>query len=166
MYKTQKKEQFSIAFIKAIAAPLGFNPARFEIDDDSVDIVFTSKGYIGKKKRNPQINIQMKCTKMLQSGDGYLHYNLPLKNYDDLRGYDQANPSYLVVVCVPDNEDEWVTCNSNDITLKYSGYWISLRDFPETKNDSTVNIKIPITQKLNKESLQFLMDKASEGIML
>ena len=38
LYSTQQKEQFSIAFVRAIAAVSGYNITRCEVDDDSVDL--------------------------------------------------------------------------------------------------------------------------------
>jgi hypothetical protein len=58
MYKTSKQEQFSIAYARAIAAPLGFNPGKFDVDDDSVDISFTAQYDIKAKIRSPEINIR------------------------------------------------------------------------------------------------------------
>lgn len=60
MFKTSKQEQFSIAYIRALAAPLGFNPGKFEVDNDSVDISFAAQYGINSKIRTPEINIQLK----------------------------------------------------------------------------------------------------------
>ena len=38
MYKTNKQEEFSRAYICAIASHLGFNPGKFDVDNDSIDI--------------------------------------------------------------------------------------------------------------------------------
>jgi hypothetical protein len=166
MFKTLKKEQFSIAYIKALAAPLGFNPGRFDVDNDSVDISFTAQYDISSKIRSPEINIQLKCTQLTFSKDNLLHYPLPIKNYNDLRGSNLSNPRYLVVLCIPSNENDWLSVNESEMILRYSAYWFSLRSAPETKNTETVTIEIPKNQLLNRETFKMLMDKASEGIGL
>ncbi|MDR2410734.1 MAG: DUF4365 domain-containing protein [Bacteroidales bacterium] len=166
MFKTSKQEQFSIAYIKALAAPLGFNPGKFDVDNDSVDISFTAQYDINSKIRSPEINIQLKCTQLTFSEDNLLHYPLPIKNYTDLQGSNLSNPRYLVVLCVPSDENDWLSIDESEMILRYSAYWFSLRYEPETKNTKTVTIKIPKNQLLNKESFKMLMDKASEGIGL
>jgi hypothetical protein len=166
MFVTSKKEQFSIAYIRALAAPLGFNPGKFDVDDDSVDISFTAQYGINSKIRSPEINMQLKCTQLMFSKDNFLHYPLPIKNYNDLRGSNLSNPRYLVVLCIPPNEEDWLKVNESEMILRYLAYWFSLRYEPETKNAESVTIKIPKIQLLNKESFKMLMDKASNGIGL
>jgi len=166
MHKTFKKEEFSRAFVHALVAPLGFNLGKFEIDDDSVDVAIKAKYDISAKRRNPHLDVQLKCTKSSFQKDGYLHFPLKMKNYNDLRGENRANPSYLIVVCVPENDDEWIEVRSEEMLLKYSAYWYSLKDAPLAKNKSSIIIKIPKQQKLNLDSFKMLMDKASECIAL
>lgn len=161
-----KQEQFSIAYVKAIAAPLGFNPGKFEVDNDSVDILFAAKYEPTNKIRNPQINLQLKCTKKLPSDDGFLHYPLPLKNYEDLIGLNQANPSYLVVVCIPENEDDWIDVKDEELLLRYKAFWYSLKNLPPVDNDESVTVRIPISNRFTKKSFKILMDNASNGITL
>lgn len=163
MYITQKKEQFSIAYISALAATLGFNPGTFNVDDDSVDISFKSKGYNGKVRRNPQIDIQLKCTKEKINKHGSLSFPLPVKNYNDLRDEYQNNPTYLIVLIVPENENNWIETRDNDMLLRNKAYWFSLRGMPETDNETTVTIHIPVSNELNVYSFKMLMDYASEG---
>jgi hypothetical protein len=72
----------------------------------------------------------------------------------------------LVVVCVPEIENDWVEIKQDEMLLRYSAYWYSLRDAPDTDNKSSITIKIPKTQKIDKNTFKMLMDKASEGIAL
>lgn len=95
-----------------------------------------------------------------------MHYPLPIKNYNDLRGSNLSNPRYLVVLCIPPDENGWLSVNESEMILRYSAYWFSLRYKPETENTETVTIEIPRNQLLNRESFRMLMDKASEGIGL
>jgi len=161
-----KQEQFSIAYVKAIAAPLGFNPGKFEVDNDSVDILFSAKYAQTQTIRNPQINLQLKCTKKAASEDGYLHYPLPVKNYEDLIGTNQANPSYLVVVCIPENEEDWIEIKEEELSMRYKAFWYSLKGLQTVNNKESVAIRIPISNRFTKDSFKNLMDSASNGIAL
>ena len=166
MHKTNKQEEFSRAYVYALSAPLGFNMGDFRVDDDSVDVIFKAKYGIQSKIRCPQIVFQLKCTKNTFNKDGHLHFPLKIKNYNDLRGNIQVCPIYLVVLCVPDNEGEWVEVNPEEMLLRYSAYWFSLRDAPAVKNQKNVTVKIPKRQKLDKISFKMLMDKMSDGTPL
>lgn len=166
MYETHKKEEFSRAYICALAAPLGFNRGNFDVDDDSVDIVFKAKYGITSKIHNPHINFQLKCTEITFKDDGYLYFPLKIKNYNDLRGTNQAHPIYLVVLCVPEDEKDWVEVKPEELILRYSAYWISLKNEPSVNNKKSVTIKISKQQKFDKDSFKMLMDKASEGISI
>ena len=169
MFKTNKKEQFSKAYVCALAAQLGFNYAEQKVDDESIDIEF-----IGKYSQtdpavkiwNPRLEVQLKCTKNGPQADNFLHFSLPIKNYNDLRAGRRSSPAYLIVLHVPDNEDDWNIENTADITLKYNAYWFSLKDYPDTDNKTNVTVKIPVTNRLTKDSFKNLMDNSSKGIAL
>lgn len=157
----KQKEQFNIAYVNAIAAQVGVNPSKPEVDDDSIDIQLTGKGFQGKI-RNPQIQLQLKCSSQeLLSGD-VVKFRLSRKNYNDLRGDDLVCPRYLVVLLVPKNEHDWIGHLYDGIHLRHLCYWVSIRDLPETQSES-VTIDIPITQRLTATQLQLMMDMASDG---
>jgi hypothetical protein len=164
MYETHKQEEFSRAYICALAAPLGFNEGNYRVDDDSVDVEYKAKYDITSKIRNPHINFQLKCTKITFKDDGFLHFPLKIKNYNDLRGTNQAFPIYLVVLCVPENEEDWVEVKQEELLLRYSAYWVSLKDAPQVKNKKSVTLKISKKQKFDKDIFKLLMDKTSEGM--
>lgn len=47
MTEEQQKEQFSVAYVRAVAAVAGINIYRPEVDDDSVDIGFAARAFDG-----------------------------------------------------------------------------------------------------------------------
>ena len=166
MHITNKKEEFSHAFLHTLASKLGYNLARLNIDNDSIDVIIKAKCNILSKIRSPQLDIQLKCTTYSFNNDGYLHYPLKMKNYEELRGDNRWQPRYLIVVCIPENDNDWIEVRPEEMLLRYSAYWFSLKDEPAVSNKNNITIKIPKHQKLDLDSFKMLMDKASEGIAL
>jgi hypothetical protein len=162
MELSQRKEQFSVSFLTAIAAQAGLNHSVPTVDEDSVDISLTGKGFSGKF-RSPQIDIQLKCTSQDVISDGKIKYDLKLKNYTELRGENILVPRYLMILVVPDDPNEWITYDTDSIMLKHNCYWASLRFKPNTPNTRQVRIEIPCENKVIDKSLLDLMAMASKG---
>jgi Domain of unknown function (DUF4365) len=80
----QQKEQFSITYIRAIAAVAGYSLYRPEVDNDSVDLGIVSRGGTGKIVA-PRLELQLKSTARNFSNENYINYPLKLKNYNDLK---------------------------------------------------------------------------------
>ncbi|MCW7471781.1 DUF4365 domain-containing protein [Leptospira kanakyensis] len=161
MHITSRKELFSLAYIKALTSRLGFNPGTFSIDNDSADICFTVKNHPGRIK-NPQIHFQLKCTTIIPSKQDFIDFPLPIKNYNDLRGENVLCPRYLIIITIPKDEEEWITVGDDNLILKHSGYFYSLKHCPETDNEDNIRIKVPLSNKLSLKILAEMMDKASE----
>ena len=158
----KQKEQFSIAYMYALGAHAGLNHGSFIVDDDSIDMLFQGKGYTAKV-RNPQIQLQLKCTSFANVSNGVLKYALKKKNYDDLRGADVVVPRYLAVLVVPNNTNDWLVHTDEYISHYKTCYWYSLRTLPECANTTSVTVSIPLEQRLTTTSLLELMAAASKG---
>ncbi len=159
----QRKEQFRLAYVNAMAANVGLRNASWSVDDDSIDISLKGRGYDGGI-RNPQLDLQLKCTSQSDLvKNGNILFPLKLKNYEDLRGENVLCPRYLVVLLVPEDINDWVAAQKNTLVLRHSCYWVSIRNYPETSNTTSVTIEIPLSQKLDCDSLQMLMECASRG---
>lgn len=159
----KQKEQFNYAYVCALAAHAGLNRVDSPVDDDSIDVAFKSRGYVGHLVRSPQIEFQLKCTSQNLVDNGVIKFPLSRKNYDDLRGTDFSSPRYLVVLLVPPEVNEWVAHNEAHIALFNNCYWLSLRDAAPTDNDQTITVPVPLTQRLTSETLRAMMDRASDG---
>jgi hypothetical protein len=157
MHETRRKEQFSLAFVIAVATIAGFAVEAVRIDDDSVDfwLVSRRKHYL---IQSPRIEVQVKCTAAHAVANGELHFPLPLKNYNELRAVDTHLPRLLFVVTVPKDLNDYIAVLPDGLFLRAKCYWVSLRGMTETSNSETVTVSIPAAQCVTPESLQILMD--------
>jgi hypothetical protein len=155
----EQKQQFSAAYLRAVAAAAGFAVAVPETDDDSVDLTILSR-----LPRRPRIDVQLKCTADRNWLDkDHVPFSLKLKNYDDLRVEDVAAPRLLVVVSVPDECGSWLAAAEEQTLLRYCGYWHSLRGMPPTSNEAGVTVHVPRTNSMSPEALKAMMVRVSEG---
>ena len=161
MDRRKRKEQFNVAYVGALAAQVGINNARTEVDDDSIDVYLVGRGYSGKI-RNPQIQLQLKCTSQDLVSGSVVKFPLKRKNYDDLRGMNILCPRYLAVLIVPGNEAEWTEHSAEGMLLRHTCYWVSIRDLPDTDQGS-ITVEVPIAQRLTAVELERMMLQASNG---
>lgn len=159
----KQKEQFNYAYMCALAAHAGLNRVDAAVDDDSIDVSFRGKGYVGRPVRSPQIEFQLKCTSQDLIDGEVIKFPLSRKNYDDLRGSDFASPRYLAVLLVPEEVNAWVDHCDGNIALFNNCYWLSLRDAAATDNEVQITVSIPLAQRLTSTALLEMMNRASQG---
>ncbi len=155
-----QKEQFSIAYVQAVAAVAGVKVSRTEVDDDSIDVGLERTGGYA-----PKLDLQLKCTgDVLPVAGGDLSFALKLKNYDDLRRPTLA-PRWLVLMFVPEACPDWLEITSTPETIvRRCAWWVSLEGAPDVSNSTSVTIQIPranlftadaVMQKLDEVESQF-----------
>ncbi len=157
---SQRKEQFSYAYIRAVASVAGFSVSTPEVDDDSVDAILAGRSVDGIPCR-PRIELQLKCTSGDVLRDDKVIYLLKRKNYDELRITDILVPRILIVVHVPASEEEWLRQTEDELTMRRCGYWASLCDEPETTNPTKVTVYLPRANVFDVAGLRGLMGRAS-----
>jgi hypothetical protein len=162
MTLNNQKEQFSIAYARAIAAAAGFKVYREEVDDESVDIGVARSGGNGTV-RSPRCDIQLKCTSQEVLDSTQIRFPLPLKNYDDLRGTDLHVPRILVVLLVPDLVTDWLVQDEQSLRLYRCAYWLTLRGEPATANATSVTVVIPRGNIFGVAALEDIMNRIEQG---
>ena len=149
-------EQFSLAYVRAVAAGAGYQVIRPEADVDSVDGVLMS-GF----GRRPRIDFQAKATSQdLLRADG-IHFPLPVKNYEDLR--EVIVPRVLIVLLMPGDDTDWLTQTGNELCLHHCAYWLSLKGMGGVSNTSSITVTIPTANIFNRAQLNTLMTRVSNG---
>jgi hypothetical protein len=161
MDNNQRKELLSRAYVSAIAAQVGFRSAIPDVDDDSVDLILKGRGF-SSAIRNPQLEIQLKCTGKNSGCSDYFSYQLPIKNYNDLRAENLLCPRYLFVLVVPNDTTSWLVHEIDHMKVKHCCYWYSLNHLEPTTNDTSVTVKIPRKNLLTASSMLTLMELASQ----
>lgn len=161
MDNNQRKELLSRAYVSAIAAQVGFRSAIPDVDDDSVDLILKGRGFTSGI-RNPQLEIQLKCTAKNSGCSDYFSYQLSTKNYNDLRAENLLCPRYLFVLVVPKDTTGWLVHENDHMKVKHCCYWYSLSELLPTINDTSVTVKIPRKNLLTATSMLNLMELASQ----
>lgn len=156
----QRKQLLSRSYVGAIAAQIGLRSAIPDVDDDSVDLILQGRGF-SSVIRNPQIEVQLKCTELDKGCTEFFSFQLPVKNYNDLRGDDLICPRYLFVLVVPQDSNYWLSYETDHLKIKYKCYWVSLKNLDETNNENSITIKIPRKNLLTAASLKSIMYLAS-----
>ena len=157
MTPNMQMEQLSLAYIRTVAANVGYQVTRPEPDVDSVDgVLMASFG------RRPRIDFQAKATTQDISRGTELRFPLPTKNYNELRA-DTRTPRVLIVLLMPGEQSDWIRHTNSELCLRRCAYWLSLEDWPSTPNRDTVTVPIPATNVFNSRKLVDLMQMAERG---
>ncbi len=154
---SQRKEQFSIAYVRAVASAAGFSISTPEVDDDSVDMTLIGRSFTSR----PKIDLQLKCTSEDVLREREVVYPLKRKNYDELRLTGVYVPRLLVVVHVPESDEEWLRHTEDELALRRCAYWVTLRGLPETTNTSKVTVRLPRVNVFDVAGLRGLMGRAA-----
>ena len=157
MTPSMQMEQFSMAYIRAVAASASYQISKPEPDTDSVDgILMASFG------RKPQLNFQAKATTQDIRIGSELHFPLSIKNYNDLRA-DTLIPRILIVLLMPREQSQWINQTDEELCLRRCAYWVCLADKPDTTNTSSVTVEVPTSNVFDHEQLVDLMQKVNRG---
>jgi len=152
-----RKEHLSLAYIRTIAAKVGYATGQYDIDRNSVDLLVSAAG----DSMNPTVGMQMKATSSAEWKDGSLPFVLKRKNYDDLRS-NSVFPKILVVFTLPSEEDDWLNWTEDRILVRRCAWWLSLKGYPPIESDSKT-VYVPETQPLGPQQLTDIMERARRG---
>lgn len=153
------QEQFSKAFVLAVAALAGCAAAEPRPDHDSIDWTLSCR----LAPRRPKIDLQVKSTATASGSDAAIRYPLKRKNYDELIPTDLLAPRLLVLIVVPADPTTWLALSPEALVLRHCAYWASLRGLPATANESTVTVQVLRANLFDTENLIGLMRTINEG---
>lgn len=155
------KEQFSIAYVRAVAAAAGYSVYVPSVDDDSVDIGIASR--LTSLVKSPRLELQVKCSGLPTMSNDIICYELKRKNYDDLRCVNLLVPRILVLLLVPDVTSEWFNHTEECFSLRRCAYWVSLLGHAPITNKRSVTIHLPRSQMFGPQTLAALLRVVANG---
>ena len=153
-----RKEALSIAYVQTVAAVAGYATRIQNFDRSGIDLQICAGGEV-----HPAVDMQLKSTVNLGvPTNGYYNYRLRVHNYNLLCIKTQT-PRLLVVLDLPEDEDQWLTITTGELILRRCAYWLSLVGEAETDNQSSVTVRIPVDNVFDVQNLRLIMDRSREG---
>jgi hypothetical protein len=158
------QEIYSRAYVSAVAGAAGCTVAPPFPDTDSVDLILKYKHEPGPF-HFPMLEVQIKSISTIELKEGVesFSYDLKKKNYDELRGPYYHAPRLLFLVLVPRLSSEWTLHSEKEFLLRKCGYWVSLRNAPESDNTATVAVTCRRADVLAPDSLRDIMIRIAVG---
>ena len=158
MTPEMQMEQFSLAYIRAVASQSGYRIGSADPDWDGVDGTL-----LADWGRRPRIEFQAKATGQDILRDDHVSFRLDIDNYNDLRIEQTRVPRILIVLRMPRDMNRWLSQSDDELCQRYCAYWISLEGRPAVPNTSNITIHIPLGNVFNGDHLHALMNKVDRG---
>ena len=159
-----RKEEFSYAYVHAVAAVAGYGLVLMPklVDHDGIDVQIAARGGKGTV-RSPRLEAQVKCTSQDVIEEKRIAYPLEVKNYNDLIADNYHTDRILIVLAVPEDISLWLMHSEEQLAMKRCAYWTSLREGKETTNSATVTVSIPRQNQFTSDALISLMETVGKG---
>jgi hypothetical protein len=159
-------EDLSRAYVQAVAAKAGVNLST-RVHDYGVDGTFHPIRIIGGRRVEAgfPLDFQLKASKNWAISEDHVVYDLEAKTYNDLVVRKRASGAalcILILLCLPENPQEWLDLDEERLLLRKCCYWEYLKGDP-SENTQTVRIRIPTAQRLSPESLLALLERVKGG---
>lgn len=97
--------------------------------------------------------------------DGHILYDLPVKNYNDLRSEVVGIARILIVLDLIDDENHWVSVADETLITKRLAYWIDLYGAEATTNTTRKRVRIPLAQRFTPETLRQIMQRRYDNLV-
>lgn len=152
-----QKEQMSLAFIHAVAAHAGLLYERYSEDLTGVDGVLKPVG-----SPYPLIEFQAKATSQDIVGQDGIRFELKVDQHNALVGNHRAT-RVLVVVRLPNDPADWISYRPDELRLACNGWWRSLRDEDESRNQTSVSIRIAPGDVFDADGLNRILELSTRG---
>ncbi len=164
------KEMLSHSYLRSVASFIGavFEPASRIRDKDGIDasIHMPANRMEDVRVERPMIDVQMKST----SNPNYdrdmkvLNFDVPVRDYQRLHKVRQYPALILMVLVLPDDTGRWMTVDDDKLSLSKFMLWYNVADCDEDiHNKKSIRLKIPLNNRVDAESLSYLLRKSANG---
>ncbi|NGN93178.1 DUF4365 domain-containing protein [Nocardioides sp. KC13] len=145
----KQKERYSRAWVIAAAAGANFTYEIVADDERGVDMTVTSDLHV--------LDFQLKATSHPEIQGGCLVHDLDVRTYNLLRAKQRSGYGVLALIVVDGEPEQWVSLDEHRTVLTRCAYFLPLHGAPETPNDVTVRLKVPLENRLTIEAMRRLM---------
>src|SRR5262245_60439797 len=129
------KEALCRAYVRAVAARAGVLYLD-SLLDFGIDVHLREVEEDGGHHRGtgPQIDLQLKSTTRANTREEGVRYDLDVPAYNLLRRRSPERARWLVVLVLPEEEEQWLRQSAEELALRRCAYWLSLEGEGPTPN--------------------------------
>lgn len=156
MLTTQhRQEGLSRAYVQAIAALGGYSSST-PTPDYGIDLTLHEVAVVGRRRieSGRRLDVQAKASTGARVKGDYLCYDVSVRDYETLRFAGAAVRRILVVLVLPPLEKDWLLQTTERLVLRDCAYWMSLRDWPATRNRRSIRLFVPLVNVFSVEALR------------
>ncbi|WP_063048746.1 DUF4365 domain-containing protein [Nocardia arthritidis] len=161
---TARQEQFSIAFVRMVAAAAGCSIKSHETDYDGVDITIVASASYARYYC-PEIEMQLKCTtqrRLLRTR--YMAWSLERDRFLKLVNPKRFVPALLGVLLIPDDPDELLDLSEDGLRTSSRMYWEHAANLGEIEDDkASKTVHLPRSNLFDVGGLRGIMQSIGEG---
>ena len=133
------QEQLSLAYVRAVVFRSGLSLSRPDVDDHGIDGTIVDPHRRGVNR----VDFQLKSTTSYGTTASTVGYDLRVQNYNQLIVEDDV-PGILILFIMPDDDDQWLLQDEEELCLRKCAYWVSLMGMARSSNSSTQRVSVPL----------------------
>jgi hypothetical protein len=162
--RQHRQEGLARAYVQAVAAACGVG---YSIPNPDYGIDLTLEDILIRGQRRVpsgwKLDLQAKSTTLADIRGSHVKYDLEVRAYEVLRAPEARCPRILVVLVLPEDEDEWLAQTEGELILRRCAYWYSLRGRKRATRGKTVRLSVPRANVFSPVALREIMARLKEG---
>lgn len=162
--RNHRQEVMCRTYVQAIAGRCGLSCSLRDFDY-GIDVTLHDIRRRGHRYMESGFNldIQAKSTTTPSLMATEVMYDLDVKSYDDLRDPQVGCPRILVLLILPEDENQWTEQSEDHLLVRHAAYGLSLNGWASTANQKTVRVALPRANLFSVPALETLMAKVCRG---
>ena len=113
---------------------------------------------------NVTLQIQLKATRQqLDETSTTVAFDLDLETYNTLRFSPSESAQFLVLLRLPDERSQWLSCDPRALSLRRCAYWLSLHGAPASRNRTSQRVYFLKRNRLTPAALRALLEISARG---
>lgn len=163
MTRNHRQEALCRAYVQAVAAQAGVGTSRPE-PDYGIDLLLREIALMDGHHQDTsvQIDLQLRATTRANRTETTLVYDLDVNTYNKLRIFSAGSPRLLIVLVLPETDEEWLIQSPDQLSLRHCAYWVSLEGAPSSTASRSVRVAIPLENIFSPDSVRTLLQRARE----
>ncbi|MGW3030197.1 DUF4365 domain-containing protein [Streptomyces sp. NPDC001178] len=158
------KEQFSLGFVRMVAAAAGCSVKDHATDYDGVDITIASSAQYARFYA-PQFELQVKCTNRTDLlRDEHVNWQMEAGPFEKLTNPSRYLKAYLGVLVIPVGPGPWLEQDETQLLSKSRMYWQAANELGTlAEGAGSITVHLPRQNMFDVPQLKGIMEFLGNG---